>query len=233
MSTIPPSIAPKVWILRLVVEEIEKYAGFHLVDNSSVLGQGSLLDDFKPVNRPGDSWFIPHLTPVWRPPRVAGAVSQNNDFPCIALHVPVFSERAVKALQDLLLSNGELLAVNSDRGRYWIFNTTRIVNALDRTCSRRRGSSVIDRYCFHDSQLCTSAIFKIPEDRFNLFVTKAFYDRVAEHALQGLDLIPVWPLPDGETWRQVERRTRSERRRQWEARLKLNVNSGGLGHTHE
>jgi hypothetical protein len=56
------------------------------------------------------------------------------------------------------------------------------------------------RYEFRESQLSNLEIFRIPEDVSDAYVTERFATRVRQHALEGLDLIKVWPLPRGASW---------------------------------
>jgi hypothetical protein len=207
-----------VYVLSVPRDELPEYRGFDLVDESSVLGHGNLLDDFRPVWSPERGWTPPRFSDKWKAVRVTGNVSPANDFPCVASSLPVFSERAVCALGEMLTSNGELLQLIAAGGTYFAFNATTVVDALDRQGSRMRGQSVFERYSFVPERLQGRTLFKIPQDSTHLYVTQHFADRVQEAALQGLDLIPVWPLPPGAVWWRLEKETRQARREAWERR---------------
>ena len=42
------------------------------------------------------------LQSVWKPVKVTGPVNAFNDYPCLELATPVFSRRAVDALEEML-----------------------------------------------------------------------------------------------------------------------------------
>jgi hypothetical protein len=116
----------------------------------------------------------------------------KSDFPTLG-STPVFSERAIDTLVDLLVEHGEVLPLALvDGGGYFIFNTTRTVDALDeeRSSVVRFPSSGrimrIDKYAFSgDAPLFP--IFRIPQMRSKVFVTDPFVERVTDSALTGFD----------------------------------------------
>jgi len=55
----------------------------------------------------------------------------KGDTPGLNTHIPVFSVKAAKALEDFLKPNGELLPIICDGERYFVFNVTKVVDALD------------------------------------------------------------------------------------------------------
>ena len=112
--------------------------------------------------------------------------------------VPVLSERAVIALTDVLQANGELLPVLHGKARYFAFNVTTVVNALDPSHAKvKRFSSgrvmAVDEFAFIPERLHRLTIFKIPELRRGfVFVTDAFVDRVRAAQLQGFEFQEIW-----------------------------------------
>ena len=60
----------------------------------------------------------------------------KGDFPSFVGSVLVMSRRAVEALHDLLTQNGRLLPVVCDKDEYFVFNVTRLVDALDKPNSQ-------------------------------------------------------------------------------------------------
>lgn len=71
--------------------------------------------------------------------------------------------------------------------------------------------STIDRYEFVASKVGRLAIFRIPESLTDAFVTEPFAERVRRNALDGFDLVKVWPLPANVDWRK-QRRAASRKR---------------------
>lgn len=117
--------------------------------------------------------------------------------------VPVFSERALAALGELLEGRGERLELPvTDSEQQWrMFNITRLSEALDED-----GSEIerfddgrimwIDRYAFHAELLAGETIFKLAPDPIHRYVTDAFRRRVEQAGLTGFVWDKrVWPAP--------------------------------------
>lgn len=116
---------------------------------------------------------------------------------------PVFSDRAVDILDDLLDGRGELLPLavaGSSEGRWWLFNITRLSDALDEQHSELRyfddGRILgIDRWEFHSDRLAGETIFRPARKLIYPCVTDAFRERVEQAQLTGW----VW---DRQVWPQ-------------------------------
>ena len=121
-----------------------------------------------------------------------------SDFPSLAPDVPVFSQRAVNALQELLRENGEILPLSCSEGEYYAFNVTTSVDALDESKSvvkRFKSSGRIMRilkYVFFGDRLSDATIFKIPQSRGNIFVTNRFRKIILDNQLLGFKFVNVW-----------------------------------------
>lgn len=118
---------------------------------------------------------------------------------------PAFSERAVEALRDLLVPNGELLPLSTTVGSYFHFNPTTIADVLDEKASsidwlrKPRIASSIDRYEFRQRKVEGLSFFCLPII-LDLFVTSVVVNRAKQHGLRGMNFIKVWPLPEGVIW---------------------------------
>lgn len=142
-------------------------------------------------------------TPVKCPPKGRIEVDPDSyslprgDFPSLLPSIPIFSLRAISALGDLLKGNGEVLAIKCDGEEYFLFNVTRVVDALDESNSeivRFKGTSRvlnIRNYVFFKEKLPGLAIFKIPQDSA-VFVTDKFTDRVRSARLKGFWFPLAW-----------------------------------------
>ncbi|HEX2207713.1 MAG TPA: DUF1629 domain-containing protein [Longimicrobium sp.] len=124
----------------------------------------------------------------------------KSDFPTLGA-TPVFSQRAVDELFDVLVENGELLPLSVDDGTYYVYNTTRIIDALDEERSSVVRFSTgevmrIAKYVFRDDAAFLP-IFRLPQSRVKVFVTGPFVDRVKASALTGFDFRLVWDGPNG------------------------------------
>jgi hypothetical protein len=98
-------------------------------------------------------WFKDGKTigKAWLPIRVvvneASMLFPAGDFPNLpglSPNPPIFSAHAVEILDDLLLSNGELLPLICDEGTYYAFNVTKIVDTLDGNKSEFKSLCEID-----------------------------------------------------------------------------------------
>jgi hypothetical protein len=122
----------------------------------------------------------------------------KGDYPGLIPNVPVFSERALHSLRDLLDGQGEALPVVCSGERYFLFNVTRVVDALDedQTVFERFSSGKImdiEQHVFLPDRIVGLTIFKIPQViRMDVFVTDPFVDRVRSAGLKGFKLPLVW-----------------------------------------
>jgi hypothetical protein len=125
----------------------------------------------------------------WRKPR--------SDFPVLG-STPTFSHRAVDALLDLLVPSGELLPLSGDASGLFVYNVTRVVDALDeerstlvRFPSSNRVMWVI-KHAFHPERVNGETIFKVPQIRGAVFTTEQLLHRARTARLTGFDLSEVW-----------------------------------------
>jgi hypothetical protein len=123
--------------------------------------------------------------------------AQLPDFALLGV-VPVFSEQAVNALRDLLELNGELLSLRHARRKYFAYNVTTMLDALDEGRSRVSrfsdgGIMSIEGYVFRPGVLSDAAIFKIPQlPGAFVYVTEEFADRVRRAELLGFVFRELW-----------------------------------------
>jgi hypothetical protein len=187
-----------------------RFEGFGLGDDPSVLGRESLADDLSArYGRSGREWERAKLGHIWPTPFVEGRVSEFNDFPCVNLMHPAFSERAVDALRDLLEPNGELLPLKTRlRTKFFLYNVLTISDALDRDHSQGvfldsdpHRAIDIKYFAFDVKQIQSLSIFLIRELSSSVFVTNYFVERVNSSKLQGFAFKKAWPFPPGVNWR--------------------------------
>ncbi len=152
------------------------------------------------------TWQPRSLRGIWPTPEVEGNVRKFNDYPCINLVYPAFSQRAVDMLRDILEPNGELLPIRHKIGTYYFYNCTQMVNCIDLTKSKitklKDGiiTSTGDKLVFIDKMLEDLTVFKARTQLTELFCTQRFVDRVHAAGLQGFLFVPIWPLPEGITY---------------------------------
>jgi len=145
----------------------------------------------------GGAWWHPRIEILREVPRDYDLLP--GDFPSLGGIIPVFSQKAVSALRDLLEENGELLPLVCDEGEYFAYNVTRIVDALDEKQSSvdrfATGNIMgISRYHLQSTALDSLTIFKLPQSaRVETYVTDTFVDRASKGGLVGFDFQRIWP----------------------------------------
>jgi hypothetical protein len=167
-----------------------------------------LFDDFFPRIPCEWNWDLESLKQRWRPPKVKGRVTSFNDFPCVSLSIPAFSERAANALREMLEPNGELLEFRYSERVYFAFHCRKIVEILDHhrtvgafysgyssTC--KKPASALSYLGVIQGSLSGLTIFRMRELPNRVFVTDHFKNRVEEHLLSGFDFALAWPLHEG------------------------------------
>jgi len=143
------------------------------------------------------------LAPTWRRYAVRPIteefpeLTEVGDFTTLGT-IPVFTERAVAVLGELLAENGEILPLECSVGgtSYYAYNVTTVVDALNRDKTKalwldRDRIMVAERYAFKAERLAAASIFRIPELRA-VFVTDVFVDRVRRAWLKGFAPELVW-----------------------------------------
>jgi hypothetical protein len=211
------------------VADDPRFEGFALSETPSILGRDSLDDDLDAGFADADTninWQQPQLLSRWVTPKVIGRVSEFNDYPCVDLLLPAFSERAVEKLRPLLAPNGELLPLKSKtKTRFFLYNILTISDALDRKRSKSDSwldpptrAISIDYFEFHRNRLEGLSIFRIREYPVGVFVTNEFMDRVNFFGLKGFSFTKVWPLPVGVNYRmqtvESERKQKNQLKKQ-------------------
>lgn len=118
------------------------------------------------------------------------------DLSFFATHIPVFSERAADALKDILSGRGDLLSVTYPDGKYFAYNVTCMLDALDIRSSDIHYFSTgkimaVRSYVLRRDKI-TSPIFKLQQTPMRaVFVTSEFVNAVEKAQLIGFVFKPV------------------------------------------
>ena len=130
-----------------------------------------------------------------------GRTLNASDSPWLGAHALIFRKRVVDLLGPLLLEFGELLPLACPEADLWIYNPTRMIDALDEAASsiERFDSGRImwiQRHAFRPDVLGDIEIFKIPNLRVSpTFLSHRFVDRWNESGLTGLEFTQEWAFP--------------------------------------
>jgi len=170
------------------------------------LGPG--LDEFAALV-PDDENDFDRLEPLdgspmaaaWEPLAVHWSTAGGLPVPdYTSLEAPVFTQRALDALGDLVGGAAEALALDVAGGPpARLLNVTRLSDALDEDASEIKRFPDV-RFMravtpvFDPARLEGHTIFKLRQSpRGEVFVTGAVAERLREAGLEGVDLRPAWP----------------------------------------
>lgn len=192
-----------------------QFEGFCLLPATSILGRDSLDDDITPgygVTAKEPNWTQPLLGNKWIPPKVTGKVSSINDYPCLDMMYPVFSQRAVLSLREFLEPSGELLPLATDtKVKYLFHNITSISDALNMSASRFIPFSDnplqavdIEHFEFFKDRLIGKNIFRILQMPLIVIVSSFFAQAACDAGLRGFSFHKLWPLRAETNWRMLE-----------------------------
>lgn len=122
----------------------------------------------------------------------------TSDSPWFGSHALIFRQAAIDAIGAFLCEYGELLPLTCSEAELFVFNPTRVVDALD------HGASTVDRfstgrlmrvtrYAFRANVIADVDIFKIPDLRVSpTFVSRRFVESWISAGLVGLAFTKIW-----------------------------------------
>lgn len=146
--------------------------------------------------------------PRWKPIPVQlvrndeGRKLVKSDSPWLGSHALIFRAEVVDSIGSVLSECGELLPLTCLETDLWIYNPTRVVEALDEAASsvlRFNDGRImlIQQHVFREDVIRDVEIFKIPNLRVSpTFVSQRFVDRWNESGLKGLEFKRVWTSPN-------------------------------------
>lgn len=124
-----------------------------------------------------------------------------SDAPWLGEHALIFRKNVIDLLGLVLLAYGELLPLACAEADLWVYNPTRVIDALDEDVSsiQRFDSGRImwiQQHAFRADVLGDIEIFKIPNLTVSpTFVSHRFVDRWNECGFQGLEFTREWASP--------------------------------------
>jgi hypothetical protein len=136
----------------------------------------------------------------WKPIRVKVQEEHGvmGDFPYLSPHykVPVFSERAWQALQELVGPYVEALPLKSEVGDFFAINVLHVEDCLDEERSEfstlENGKIyAVDEHVFKKGYTPKSPIFWLPQVRDKVLVTDVLRKQIEKHKLKGLLWSPL------------------------------------------
>lgn len=119
--------------------------------------------------------------------------AKESDFPWLGSHALILRQKAVSALNDILIRNGELLPLIDETGiELFVFNAN-VVDALDLSKSSVLKFPYTDRimrvmkYAFLPDRIAEKDIFRLPFRSSPTFVSERFIEVYKAQGLVGLE----------------------------------------------
>jgi hypothetical protein len=191
-------------------EGFRMYQSMYLSDNTQdeqieyQIKHDGWLHNHQPI---GDAW-IPVEVEIVEGEEDYLPGSDQPDIGLFSVYAPVFSQKAVDVLADLLEGNGELLPLLCETGTYYVFNVTCKADILNYQLSEFKafepwlgpalgGAEPYDitKFVFYPDKDERLSIFKIPRRghaHVGFFVTERFMRRVREANLKDFEFQTKW-----------------------------------------
>jgi hypothetical protein len=142
----------------------------------------------------------------WTPVRVEllrkdedGQQLAESDFPWLGAYAPVLRQRAIDALGELFAADGELLPLLCDSANLSVFNSLKVLDALDIERSEivffpdSDRIMQIRRYVFISARLRGVTMFKVPQLlSHSVYLTEATVKAVNRSKLTGVGFRLLW-----------------------------------------
>lgn len=144
---------------------------------------------------------------IWNAPDLEeyDTKKKKYDF-CHVFSNPVFNNKALNALYDLIKDDVEVLSYLHPKETYFAINVLNVVDCLDRSAAvldideEYNIVRNINKYAFHKDRIEHENIFKIPENLFSeIFVTNTFKEKVEQASLTGFRFAEIWDS-ENEYW---------------------------------
>jgi hypothetical protein len=151
---------------------------------------------------------------------------KKSDYPHFLSGFPVFSEKALTCIRDLLSDKLDILPLDCDKGKYSIVNIYSKIDCINydnSQCTKFESGHVREfhKFAFKHSKLIGEHIFKIPEivGMSMVFVSDEFRERVVSNGLVGFNFMEVWNS-DGDISKESQKTEKTEFK-EFQAGIKL------------
>ena len=136
----------------------------------------------------------------WNPIKVMRVYNRVfSNTPGFSPHIPVFDEKAITVLRDLIIGNAEILQLDCEDGDFYAINVTNVRDCIDYEKSIyktfRDGKRIMrfTKYVFNKKKIEGVDLFKIKDEPLKRpFVSENFRKRVLENNLTGFKFELAW-----------------------------------------
>ena len=173
--------------------DVEHFWSISPVDTEAYLKVIRLLDG-EPI---GDSWSPISFEMSQKGDR--GGALLKGDLFGFTPNIPVFSERSVEVLRDLVGGHAEVFPLYYNSEVLYVLNVYRhdVLDEPRSKLERFKSSGRVKKVVWHEfkrSELDTNPIFRLPQlSNSPVYVTDRFVRRVQEAELRGFMFTEVWP----------------------------------------
>lgn len=136
----------------------------------------------------------------WNPVTVKRMYDREfSNTPGLSSHIPVFDEKAISVLSDLLIKDAEILPLDCEDANFYAINVIKVLDCIDYEKSAyktfRDGKRIMrfTKYAFKEKEVAGVNLFKIQEEPLKRpFVTEEFRKRVIDNNLKGFKFELAW-----------------------------------------
>ncbi|MHC1724976.1 MAG: DUF1629 domain-containing protein [Syntrophobacteraceae bacterium] len=143
-----------------------------------------------------DTWIVPEMEAIIENER--DAKLPLGDCPHLASHIPVFSLKAMTALEPLVRQYGEFLKLAMKEQELYAFNVTKVVDALDmemsdfKTFDDSSRIMYLKKIVLKEDVVQGLPIFKLIQmPLMDVYVNADFAEVVKKNGLKGFSFLPV------------------------------------------
>lgn len=136
----------------------------------------------------------------WNPIKVQRMYDREfSNTPGFSPHIPVFDEKAISVLGEMLTNNAEVLPLDCEYGAFFAINVIKVIDCVDYENSKyktfRDGKRIMrfTNYAFDKKKIEGVNIFKIKDEPLKRpFVSEEFRKRVVDNNLNGFKFELAW-----------------------------------------
>lgn len=136
----------------------------------------------------------------WNPVKVKRMYDREfSNTPGLSPHIPVFDEKAISVLGDLIIGNAEILPIDCENGKFYAINVTNVIDCIDYEKSQfrtfRDGKRIMkfEKYVFIKEKIEGMNLFKIKDEPLKRpFVSEKFREKVIDNNLIGFKFELAW-----------------------------------------